>query len=232
MHLTRLMAEKLSDYTRADSLGSRLRRKRLIPLLQMIDKYAENGEQINIIDIGGVDTYWNILPETYLQDKNVKITIINLPGEVETRDEKHIRVIHGNACDLSQFADNSFNIAHSNSVLEHVGDWSNMVAFSREVKRVATSHFIQTPNYWFPIEPHAMTPIIHWLPEPLKIKIVQHYALGHWPKASNVDEAVRIIESARLLDISMFEELFSESEIKKEKFGLILTKSFIATKQQ
>ena len=50
------------------------------------------------------------------------------------------------------FADDAFDMAFSNSVIEHVPDHE---AFSRELARVGRSYYVQTPNKWFPIEPHA-----------------------------------------------------------------------------
>lgn len=34
----------------------------------------------------------------------------------------------------------------------------------REIERVSESYFIQTPAVVFPIEPHFMMPVVHWLP--------------------------------------------------------------------
>src|SRR3546814_5246029 len=51
----------------------------------------------------------------------------------------------GNACDLHQVPDRSFDIAHSNSVIEHVITWDNMKNFARETRRVAAWHYVQTP---------------------------------------------------------------------------------------
>ena len=61
------------------------------------------------------------------------------------------------------------------------------------------------------------------------MSLVQHLKLGHWPKTSNVIEAVRWVESARLLDRKEFSALFPDATILKERmFGL--SKSFIAIK--
>jgi hypothetical protein len=92
---------------------------------------------------------------------------------------------------------------------------------------VAESHFVQTPNYWFPVEPHCMTPFFHWLPKPLRIRLVMAFALGHWKRADTVDQAMRFVEGSRLLNRRMFEYLFEGDEIITERFFL-LPKSFIA----
>jgi hypothetical protein len=50
-----------------------------------------------------------------------------------------------------------------------------------------------------------------------------------WVKATDTDEAVEIVESARLLSKSMFKALFDDALIKQEKF-LFLTKSFMGVR--
>src|SRR3546814_10323990 len=66
----------------------------------------------------------------------------------------------------------SFDIAHSNSVIEHVITWDNMKNFARETRRVAAWHYVQTPYFWFPVDPHFYKlPFYHWLPRPLRAKL-------------------------------------------------------------
>ena len=157
MSLTKLVAKKLTNYDSQKSIGSKLRSKRIAPLLKMIESiYIKNG-CVNIIDIGGIDIYWNIVPSIFIEEHNVKITIVNIPDSILPNNYGPFTFVHGDGCELFMFDTNSFDIAHSNSVIEHVGDWSKMVLFSKEIKRVAKKYFIQTPNYWFPLEPHCMT---------------------------------------------------------------------------
>lgn len=65
------------------------------------------------------------------------------------------------------FADNSFDIAHSSAVIEHVGSLENQKQFLSELLRVARRGiFITTPNRWYPVEFHTVLPLLHWLPKP------------------------------------------------------------------
>jgi SAM-dependent methyltransferase len=63
------------------------------------------------------------------------------------------------------FADGEFDLAFSNSVIEHVGDRG---AFAAELMRVARGWWVQTPAFSFPVEPHALLPGAHWLPPALR----------------------------------------------------------------
>ena len=62
------------------------------------------------------------------------------------------------------FADDSFDIAFSNAVLEHVGAREDQRRFVRELCRVAPRVFVSTPNRRFPVEVHTLVPFLHWLP--------------------------------------------------------------------
>ena len=227
MSITKVLAKKLTNYDDQQSLGSRLRTKRIVPLLRLIEATSKQLGFVSIVDIGGTVRYWNIIPQQYLVEHNVKITIVNLPNATLPKNFGPFTFVHADGCNLSDFDNNSFHIAHSNSVIEHVGDWERMVQFSAEFRRVAEKYFVQTPNYWFPIEPHCMTPFFHWLPKPARVWLVMNFSLGHWRKATSVDDAVRIVESARLLDRKMFCELFQDAELRTERFFL-MPKSFSA----
>ena len=60
------------------------------------------------------------------------------------------------------FDDNSFAIATSNAVLEHVGSYENQMLFVKELCRVANRVFITVPNRFFPIEHHTAVPLAHY----------------------------------------------------------------------
>ena len=230
MSVTRLLAKTISAYNNPKSVGSIFRMKRIALLLEMIESVFKEHAAVSILDVGGTQTYWNIVPMQLLEEHNVRITIVNLPGQAMPEDHDPFFFIAADGCDLSDFEDKSFHIGHSNSVLEHVGDWGRMVLFANELSRVSQRLFVQTPNYWFPIEPHCMTPFFHWLPKPIQVWLVLHFQLGHWEKASTVKQAVGIVESARMLDRAMFQALFKDAEILTERI-LGFPKSFIAFKK-
>ena len=230
MSLTNRLAEQTFDYKHKGSPGSRFRQKRVAGLLELIDAaHAEKGH-VTVIDVGGTRHYWNVVDEAYLESRDVRVTLVNLPGDHASTSEGRFTFLPGDACDLADFADRSFDVAHSNSVVEHVGDWSQMTAYAREISRVADRYFVQTPNFGFPVEPHAMTPFLHWLPKPVRVKLVMRFGLGHWKRQPDVASAVRRVDSARLLSGQMFAALFPDAEIQRERIGP-LTKSWIAVRR-
>ena len=64
------------------------------------------------------------------------------------------------------FADGEFDLGFSNAVIEHVGGGrEGQRLFVSELCRVARRVFVTTPNRWFPLDPHTLLPLVHWLPD-------------------------------------------------------------------
>jgi methyltransferase family protein len=225
-------AKRLVDYDNPSSLGVRLRSRRAELLLSLLESTHRSRGSVRILDLGGTEQYWRLIAPETLDALDVSITCVNLwaeqpsPGGASPR----IHQIEGDACDLrSTFPDLSFDLVHSNSVIEHVGDWERMASMAREVRRLAPSYYVQTPNFWFPVEPHAVAPMFHWLPVPTRLWLVQRAGLGNWPRAASMDEAVHLIEGARLLNRKLFGTLFPDATLHIERF-LGLPKSLVAVR--
>lgn len=214
-----------------NGINYKLREKRIIPMLNMVKLYFEKFGYVSILDIGGSKNYWDIVPKEFLERHMVKITCLNLPNVNLPVNDNIFTFVNGDGCNLTEFKDNQFHIAHSNSVIEHVGDWSKMIQFSNEIRRVADSYFVQTPNYWFPIEPHWYLPFFHWLPRPLEALCLMTFPpmANYDKKCKNIDEAMRRIDESRLLSKSMFSWLFPDATIKVERY-ILLSKSFVAVR--
>ena len=71
--------------------------------------------------------------------------------------------MQADATERLPFEDGAFDLAYSNSVIEHLAP-ARREAFAREIRRVARGWWVQTPAYGFPIEPHSLLPGAHWLP--------------------------------------------------------------------
>ncbi len=218
---------RLTDYDNKNSLVSVLRAKRIEPFLKMIENLHRKNGKVRILDVGGTLQYWSIVPQKFLERYSVSIFIANISENDSFINNEQFFSIIADGCDLGIFDNNSFDIVHSNSVLEHVGDWQRKVNFAHEIRRIAKNYFVQTPNYWFPIEPHCRMPFFHWFPKPFRVFLIMHFNLGYWERAKDVDKAIRTVESARLVTKMMLQWLFPDSQINTERF-LILPKSYIA----
>jgi len=203
--------------------NNRFRRQRLARFLKLVDKICAEKGECRILDVGGNTAYWRALGTESLGPRT-RITLINLIGEEVGGTS--FESLAGDARDLP-FVDSAYDIVHSNSVIEHVGSWGDMVRMANEIRRVAPRYFVQTPYYWFPIEPHFRLPLVHWLPEPWRRSLVMNRAWGFIPQAHSLDEAMAFLENIRLLDIRQYKRLFPDARIEIERVSL-LPKSMIA----
>lgn len=215
-----------NPYKNKDSIEYRFRKNRFKHVRVLIDSVLAEKQTCRILDIGGTELYWDIGSDL-VDSGRLEIDLLNLNApDVE---KACFRGITGNACDMSEFADNSYDLCHSNSVIEHVGVWKDMMAMAREVRRLAPIYFVQVPNFWFPYEPHYRFPIFHWFPEQLRYRLIMRRKLGFYKKMENVSDAVLAIQEAKLLDRSQLAALFPDAEIISEKFAF-LTKSLMAVR--
>lgn len=209
--------------TAAEMHDNAFRNARFARFLRIVDEAAAKASVVRIVDLGGTLPFWLTKPELW-QGRNVHITLINMFPQVAPDDR--FACIEGNAC-ATGLADNSFDIVHSNSVIEHVGRWREMSAMAQEVRRLAPRYFIQTPNYWFPVEAHSRFPLFNMLPEPWRIRLVMTTGAGFYGKVATMDEAMEHVENAVLLDFRRFRHLFPDAKIERERV-LGFTKSLMA----
>jgi SAM-dependent methyltransferase len=87
--------------------------------------------------------------------------------------------VQGDAAAGLPFADGEFDLVYCNSVIEHVPP-PRRAAFARELRRVGRGWYVQTPAWSFPIEPHALLPLAHWLPPRLRKPYWKLGASGAW----------------------------------------------------
>ena len=84
------------------------------------------------------------------------------------------------------FDDNSFDVAYSNAVLEHVGGIRERRFFVEEALRVARSLFMVVPNRWFPIEHHTGIPFLHYSSAAFRW-LLSGGRYDHWASIENLD---------------------------------------------
>jgi hypothetical protein len=119
------------------------------------------------------------------------------------------------------FADGEFDVGFSNSVIEHVPP-ELQPAFAAEMARVTKRYYVQTPNRWFPIEPHYQLPLFQFLPRRVRMALNRRFALG-WQAKGEWEEIT-------LLGARDLRRLFPDAEIHRERV-LGLTKSLIAVRR-
>lgn len=211
------------------SSGNLFRRRRLELLREMIEQVVAAQGSCHLLDIGGTRGFWGVWGDLFDWSK-ISITCVNHDPTHYAEGETRIEMVQGDARNLSAFSDRAFDIVFSNSVIEHVGQWDDMKAMAREVRRLAPSYLVQTPDFWFPIEPHSRALFLHWAPEPIGYRMVMTRAGGKWGRQKSVDAAMHHLHSARLLDVRQMRTLFPDATIRRERF-LGLPKSILAIRQ-
>jgi hypothetical protein len=198
-------------------------RKARFALFQRV--IADFGDRpLRILDVGGREIFWHDMG--FDLDKH-HVSILNTDEETIPPKSKNVVTLVGDGCDMRQFARGDFDVVFSNSVLEHVGSWERQQAMAREVARLSDHFFIQTPNFWFPLEPHFHVPAFQMLPIPVRTRLIQRFALGCMPRIPDAREARQLAEDTRLLTKKEMALLFPDARIEEEHiFGI--TKSLIA----
>jgi len=182
-------------------------------------------DRIKVLDIGGKVNTWTTESKP---GSTFPVTMINVDKRGQEVDGR-FTFMEGNACALP-FRDRSFDIAFSNSVIEHVGGWKEQEAFAREARRVADRLWIQTPARSFPLEPHLITLFVHWLPRRVQRRLVRHFSVWGWKLKPTPKEVEWMLDDIRLLTYAEVAKLFPDCSIIKERF-LGITKSYVIVRR-
>lgn len=203
-----------------DFTVNRFRSARGRVLRERIETLASQlGRPIEILDVGGRAEYWDNVG----LDGIGHIKLMNYdPAELDRTvpDEKMFTKIVGDARDLADYADNSVDLVHSNSVIEHVGMWNDMAAMAAEVMRVGRSGWIQTPAFEFPVEPHFRTLFMHWFGAPMQRAM---FSLSFERRMRRLPMAVRrqALDGVNLLSYREIRALFPDQDIYVERVALL-----------
>lgn len=210
------------------SLQRRFRSSRFTVVEKIIRDALELKDEVAVLDCGGRSDYWEYLPKD-LRDRT-RITILNFQSELDlyptTQSNLQVTEVEGDACCMPQYADKSFDLIHSNSVIEHVGSYMNMKRFADETRRVGIRYYLQTPNFWFPVDPHYAVPFFHWLPDCIQVYLFTVVNVGYARKCE-FNVALGWVDSTKIVSAGMIRKLFPDATIRKERF-LGLAKSTIA----
>lgn len=208
------MANKKFHPNSEESFNQGFRAKRFQFFNSLLEKIKKDDKVITILDIGGTEIYWERMGFT--KRKDVHITLLNLE-KFDTKYDNFVSVI-GDACDLSQYKDGEFDIVYSNSVIEHLFTYENQQKMANETRRVGKYYYIQTPNYFFPIEPHFLVPFFQFFPVGLRVFLLRNFNLGNNKRRKNKEDARRKIDEVKLLSKKQMMKLYPDGEVYKEMF--------------
>ena len=175
-----------------------------------------------VLDVGGTPANWQLL------DSPPRVTLANMP-RARAPLPPGFECVFADGCRLP-FADQSFDLVFSNSVIEHVGERVRQASFAAEIRRVGRRYWVQTPNRWFPIEPHLLTPLVHFLPRAMQSALVRRWTVWSALEKPTEDRRAFYIEhylrDIRLLGPSAFRKLFPGGRLLRERW-MGLTKSLV-----
>ena len=214
-----MIAGRLTALVAAFSRRSRARRMgRCVEALGI-------GPDTRVLDVGGTLDIWRLAPV------KPQLVILNEPRAGEESDGAP--VVFADGCALP-FADGSFDVVFSNSVIEHVGDEAAQARFAAEVTRVGRAYWVQTPNRRYFLETHLLTPFVHWLPRSWQARIIRRGTVWEWIVRPSPDRREYYLDHyltrIRLLTARDLGGLFAGGQILRERsFGW--TKSLVAFRQ-
>lgn len=178
-----------------------------------------------VLDLGGTLFFWELARERGFALP--KITIVNL-DKPRQPVPSYAEWIVADATKLS-FPDHYFDVVFCNSLIEHLGTRESQKRLATEIQRLAPRYFVQTPNRHFFLEPHLLTPFVHWLPATLRAKMIRNFTLWGLLTRPSHAQCESLVNEICLLDPKEMRDLFSNGEIHVEKF-IGMPKSVIAIK--
>lgn len=212
---------RLVDSRSGGSFSLRLRRRRFKTIWSLM---SQKPMPMNIIDVGGEQIFWELMGVA--GNPNLNFLILNIEAEETTLP--NFSSAAGDATDMREFGDRVFDLVFSNSCIEHVGGYRDQEGMAREIRRIGRDYILQTPNRYFPIEPHHLFPFFNFLPLRIKVILLCRFRITHSQKKMNQEEALRVAQEIRLLSFRELRRLFPDARIERERF-LGMTKSFIVS---
>lgn len=179
----------------------------------------------SLLDVGGYPGNWTIYPPVVACVDSLNLSEAHY--DVSKFPLHNIRPLVGNGCHL-EFPDKSYDIAFSNSVIEHVGSWEDQKNFARELRRVGKRIWCQTPARECPIEPHYLAPFVHWLPKWLQLRILRYFTPWGLISRPTKEQVKEMVKTTRLLSKREMLELFPDCDIYVEFLLPFVPKSYVA----
>jgi len=196
------------------------RKKRMANFLKSIDPQSTE----KILDIGGTVFNWKLIGY-----KNAVVLLnLSVPKNANEEQPSNFSFVIGDGTAL-QYGDKEYDICFSNSVIEHVGTSEEQKMFAQEICRVGKRIWLQTPAKSFFLEPHYITPFIHWLPKHYQKKLLRNFSIWGLISRPTQQYIDNFVDQTKLLTFKEVRDLFPDCTIKKEKF-LFMTKAYLVVK--
>jgi len=191
-------------------------------------------ERMRVLDLGGEPHSW-----TSVSPRPREVVLLNLPWVAEAQAQQlgrasdlgWMKPMAGDACDPpEEVRGGGFDLVYSNSVIEHVGGHHRRRAFAEHVRALADHHWIQTPNRWFPVEPHWLFPGFQYLPVRTRATVTQVWPIGAFTaRRDSLRQRMGDAMDVELLSPSELQWYFPDSRVLRERV-LGLSKSLIAVR--
>lgn len=207
--------QRMADVNDEQSLSNRLRHRRFLRFEALV---ANARRPIRILDFGGTSEFWR--QRGWDRRTDATITTVNLGPDLSPAPG--IRHVIGDVTDLPMFDDRSFDVAFSNSVIEHLETLDGQRRMAAEMQRIGRAIWCQTPSFWFPIEPHFHVPGWQWTPQSVRIGLLRRFRCGQRGPCPDLEEAAALVREVRLMRRAELSELFPGAAIEPERFcGLV-----------
>ncbi len=208
------------DPKRPSSMVGRARARRW-------DRFLERYPDISsmrVLDLGGTADTWRTSGV-----RPAHVTIMNVSDHEPAR-EPWISALVGDACKPPMPRREMFDLVYSNSVIEHIGGHEQRKRFASAVRDLAPRYWIQTPNRYFPIEPHWLFPGFQFLPVGARARLSKSWPLG-WYSLPNGTKHTRVqgVLEIELIGVTELSYYFPDASIIRERW-LGLTKSIMAVR--
>jgi SAM-dependent methyltransferase len=159
---------------------------------RMFDRFmavARPTEATTVLDVG-------VSPEGRLADVNAFESFYPWPWRITATSIEDARALElrypglrfvRTTGETLPFENQTFDVVVSSAVIEHVGDRGAQRRHVHELLRVGRRLFIATPNRWFPVDPHTMLPVVHWLPQRYHQQILTRLGKTFWADTANLN---------------------------------------------
>lgn len=201
-------------------VSSTARTKRWSEVLRRFPRLHE----MRVLDLGGDLATWQEAP---VRPRHV--TSLNLDARHQLESDWFLGLT-GDACaPPERLMDRTYDLAFSNSLLEHVGGHAKRKQLAEVILDVAPQFWVQTPYRYFPVEPHWMVPGMQFLPLAAQAFISRRMPFGPASRDTPLEDVVDACAYVELVSLTQFRDYFPGAAIWRESF-LGLTKSLVAVR--